>query len=382
MKHLLMVTSEEIDDAFHKAFLYGIYHIKNTNKEAPNYGLQFPLSQSFILSNLVLPFLPAFTPTQASCLQIKKTSWKNVKKFIKSLDKEVLVKAKDKDGNEVTIWDINFHHSKFVGFTPYRLPKKETAAGTSQGRGGKATVAASSSTASSYSDSLIGQTLKRIELFKPKEKLAPVFNKTNSVKTRTYFTASDLRPIITSYIEQEKLIDDKNRRLVKLDPILANVVFDGKLPTDKDVIAKGTVARDALFDRVQRSCTQHWVILRNDETLEGLAATTMKPRSGIPSNINITLETRSGNKTVTKVSGLENYFIAPQPLADELRKSCASSTSVEKLVGASPKTLKVPMMELMVQGPQQAAVMKALEKRGVKKQWVDVVDKTKGKKKV
>ena len=110
-------------------------------------------------------------------------------------------------------------------------------------------------------------------------------------------------------------------------------------------------------------------------------AASMKPRSGSPPNINITLETRSGNKTVTKVSGLENYFIAPQPLADELRKTCASSTSVEKLVGASPKTLKVPVMELMVQGPQQAVVLRALEKRGVKKQWVDVVDKTKGKKK-
>lgn len=54
---------------------------------------------------------------------------------------------------------------------------------------------------------------------------------------------------------------------------------------------------------------------------------------------------------------------------------------MEKLVGASPKTVKVPVMELMVQGPQQAAVTKALEKRGVRKQWIDVVDRTKGKKK-
>ena len=378
-----MFASEEIDDAFYNAFLYGVYHFKNSHKDTPNYGLQFPLSQSFISSNLVLPFLPAFTPTQASCLQIKKTSWKNIKKFVKSLDKRTLVKAKDKDGNEVTIWDINFHHQQFVGFSPYRLPKKETVAGSSQGRGGKATIANSSSAGPNHNDGPIGQTLRRIELFKPKEKLSPIFSNTNNVKNRTYFTASELRPVITSYIDQENLIDDKNKRLVKLDPILANVVFDGKLPTDKDVITKGTVARDALFERVQRSCTQHWIILRNDETLEALATTTtaMKPRSGTPPNINITLETRSGNKTVTKVSGLENYFIAAQPLADELRKTCASSTSVEKLVGASPKTLKVPVMELMVQGPQQAAVLKALEKRGVKKQWVDVVDKTKGKKK-
>jgi len=35
----------------------------------------------------------------------------------------------------------------------------------------------------------------------------------------------------------------------------------------------------------------------------------------------------------------------------------------------------------MVQGPQRDAVVKALEKRGVDKRWIEVVDKTKGKKK-
>jgi translation initiation factor 2D len=65
-------------------------------------------------------------------------------------------------------------------------------------------------------------------------------------------------------------------------------------------------------------------------------------------------------------------------LADELRKMCAGSSSVEQLHGSSPKA---PVMEIMIQGPQKDAVMKALEKRGVRPAWVEYLDKTKGKKK-
>ena len=38
------------------------------------------------------------------------------------------------------------------------------------------------------------------------------------------------------------------------------------------------------------------------------------------------------------------------------------------------------VMEVMIQGPQKDAVLKALERRGVDKRWVEVLDKTKGKK--
>ena len=37
-------------------------------------------------------------------------------------------------------------------------------------------------------------------------------------------------------------------------------------------------------------------------------------------------------------------------------------------------------MAVMIQGPQKDAIIKALEKRGVNKNWVEFVDKTKGKK--
>lgn len=321
------------------------------------------------MSNLVQPFLPAYTPDQASSLQIKKSSYKNIKKFLKSLDKAKIVKTKERDQHETIILDVDFDDTAIVEFKPYRLPKKETAAGTSLGRGGKATTELDTTT-----DTSIGQKLEKQQFFKSKERLLPLFESADA-SSSSLFTAAEIKSCVTTYIESENLINEKNKRLVTLNPTLANAVFDGTTSLDKEVLAKGSVPRDALFDRILQACIPHYAIIR---TSPSASAPSPKPKSGAAPKIKVTLETRSGNKTVTKVSGVEAYFIAAQPLADELRKVCAGSSSVEQLHGSSPKA---PVMEIMIQGPQKDAVMKALERRGVRPAWVEYLDKTKGKKK-
>jgi len=316
------------------------------------------------MSTLVQPFLPAYTPEQANSLQIKKSSYKNIKKFIKSLDKAKIVKTKERDQHETIILDVDFNDASIQNFTPYRLPKKETAAGTALGRGNKATSELDTSDAS------IGQKLEKLQYYKLKERMLPLFESAGAT-SHSLFTAAELKPLITSYIESENLVNAKNKRLITLNPTLANAVFDGSTSLDKEVLAKGSVPRDALIDRVLQASTLHYAIIRNNDP-------TTKPKFGAAPKIKITLETRSGNKTVTKISGVEAYFIPPQALADELRKMCAGSSSVEQLHGSSPKA---PVMEIMIQGPQKDAVLKALDKRGVRPAWVEFVDKTKGKKK-
>ena len=339
----------------------------NKHKEDPRHGLSFPIPQSLIISNFVLPYLPIHSPAQAAALQIKKTSWKNAKKFIKALEKQKLLKSKDRDGGECVVLDIDFDDASVKSFVPYRLPKKDTAGADSNGGvGGKENLSESLT-----GDSSIGQRLQKINLYRPKEALSPIFEAANA-SVRAHYLTTELRPIIASYIESENLISGTNKRLVNLNPVLANAVFESHSALDREVIAKGTVPRDALIDRILQSCSPYWVILRNDETRENV-----KAKAGHAPKIQIVLETRSGNKTVTKVSGVEIFHIGPHPLAEELQKMCASSTSVNQLVGSSPKN---PVQEIMVQGPQKDAVVKALEKRGVNKQWIEVLDKTKGKK--
>jgi len=358
------LSQDEIDDAFRQAFLYGIHHHKTTNHSVSNFGLVFPLTQSFIMSNLIQPFLPAFTPEQSTQLQMKKTSWKSIKKFIKTLDKQKMLKSKERDGHETTILDIDFEDNAIVNFKPYRLPKKETSAGTSQGRGSLATEQ------SDANDDSVGQKLQVLTYYKPTAKLQPLLEGSG----RQLYTPPEVRELVNAYIERENLLSATNKRLVKLNPTLGNAVFDGSGSLDKEVLAKGSVPRDALIDRVLGAMSTSYAIVRN-----GADPATIKTKSGAPPKVHIVLETRSGNKTVTKVSGLEAYHINARPLADELRKTCAGSTSVEPLAGAAKKTEK-EVLEVMVQGPQKDVVVKALERRGVRGQWVEVLDKVKKKK--
>ena len=342
-----------------------MHHHRDKNRLDPHHGIKFPIYQSLIISNFVLPYMPSLTPAQTASLNIKKTTWKNAKKFIKALDKEKIIKSKDRDGGETVVLDIDFDDPAITNFVPYKLAKKNDA--SIETGGGKAISADDSP-----GDDSIGQRLNRINLYRPKEQLSTIFEASNA-NVKALYLSQELRPIITLYIESERLVSNTNKRLVNLDPILANAVFDGKSSLDREVLAKGTVPRDALIDRILESCSPFWAITRNDETRKSA-----KARSGKPPQIQVVLETRSGNKTVTKVSGVETFHINPQPLAEELQKACASSTSVNQLSGSSPRS---PVQEIMVQGPQKDIVIKALEKRGVNKQWVEVVDKTKGKKK-
>jgi translation initiation factor 2D len=332
------------------------------NKGHPTYGLDFPLSQSHVMSQLVQPFLPTYTPARTASLQIKKTSWKNLRKFVRYLDKQLILKCKDRDGNEVVVLDIDFKDRQVEAFVPYRLPKKDASNAT--GVNGKPAAPLSS-------ESSVGQKLKLVSLLRPKEKLAPILL-ASKADPRGLYTPAELKQLLIAYVEAESLVDPKNRRLVRINPQLADALL-GSSAADNAALSSGAMARDALAERMVAAASPFHAILRNDADIADT-----KPKAGAPPKIQITLETRSGNKTVSKVHGLEPYYIAPQPLADELRKTCAGSTSVDKLQGSSPKA---PVMEVMIQGPQKDAILKALEKRGVNKNWVDVVDKTKGKKK-
>lgn len=355
----------EIDRVFWDAFLFGAYDHRKHYKNDPNHGLIFPMPQSLVISNLTLPYLPIFSQIESATLNIKKTSWKNAKKFIKALDKQKILKSKDRDGGETFVIDINFDDAAITEFVPYEMPKKETKIANDTGENiGNAS--------SSRSDDSVGQRLKRIHLFRPKEQLSPIFE-ASKLRVKDLYSAGELRPVINSYVESENLISATKKHLVTMNPILANALFDSASSLDHEVLTKGSVPRDALIERFMHSCSPFWVILRNDDTRD-----TVKAKPGLGPKVQLTYETRSGNKTVTKISGLEVFHLNPHLLADELQKTCASSTSVNQLMGSSPKN---PVQEILVQGPQKDAVFKALEMRGVHKNWVDFVSKVKGGKK-
>lgn len=360
----------EIDEAFINAFVYSLYKHKEDNPSSPNHGLTFPIQPSALIASIVTPYLPIYTPKQAQFYQIKKTSWKNVKKFIKHLDKLLLVKSKDRSGQETVILDVDFNDQRVQRFVPYKLPSKNTVESAGKPAAGDKKPAATDG------DPSVGQTLTVQTLYRPTGKLVPAIFPSMAVNDpKNYYKYSDVSNRLDQYVQSQDppIISKENRRILYITPFLANTIFTSSSSEDKSAVSRGQITRDSLLKRIIEDnslLTTHHVILKQGQTLADV-----KPKPGTPPKAYVTIEKRTGTKTATKVSNLEVFGIVPNLLAEELQKKCASSTSVSQAT-ALPKGI----MEVFVQGDQRRTIEAALGRRGVRPQLIEVVDKTKKKK--
>lgn len=353
-------TTKEVDEAFHQAFIFAVHKAKTT-ASGPRYGFDFPIQPSQFMSNMIQPHLRV----QNQHYNIKKTSWKNIKKFIKHLDKEKLLKSKDRSGGETVILDIDFDDVQVTSFRPYTLPKpKTTATATSQAE-------AEPSNSSSSGDSSIGQKITIQTVYRAASKLVP----TLLASKTEFYTAQQISAALKTYIEQHPELGGQAAASIKLDPFIANdILGSNPSPEDNRAIAAGRIAKGALQKRIledSRLCSPYHMIIRTPSASEP------KPKSGPAPQIHIAIEKRTGTKVITRVWNLEPFFIDPQLLAPELQKKCAGSASAGQLTGGKPG-----LLEVVIQGDQRKILIgDVLAKRGIDAKWVDVVDKTKSKKK-
>ncbi|KAJ9617272.1 hypothetical protein H2200_000993 [Cladophialophora chaetospira] len=359
-------STAEVDDAFLQAFLYALYNAKK-NAEPPHHGIDFPIQPSFLIANMIQPHLRF----QDQHYTIKKTSWKNAKKFIKYLEKQLLLKSKDRNGGETVILDVDFNDNRIKNFTPYTLPKPKTQASTVQ--------ADESKSLAGGSDPSLGQKLTLQTLYRASSKLVPDLLPSKT----TYYTSSQISSFLKKYIENNPALTEKSSspRFIKLDPFIANnILGSNSSGSDTRVLAAGEIGRDALIKRIlddSHLAVPHWLLLRNDQTYDPESPDhSLKPKSGPAPQVNIVLEKRSGTKVVTRISGLEAFGVNPQILGPELQKKCAGSASVGQHVGGKPG-----MLEILVQGDQREVVEKEVGRRGIDRRWIFVDDKTKKKKK-
>lgn len=322
------------------------------------------------MSTLVLPFLPPsahFDATLGSLssihpsLQIKKTSWKNITKFLKHLDKEQLLRIKNRQGNEVVVIDINWDDDRIKSFVPYKLPASAPSTTTS---------ACSSGSAGSGTGTTAAGPLKVLELYKPTPKLSPIFEAIKA-NPKEIFPPQYLKSLFNTYLTQETTPHPTNHRLVTLNPLLSNTLLSPTTsPEDRASLSSGTAKRDTLAQNFINLCTPYYAVLKPGETYPGVKAV-----AGQPPKITIKVEKKRG-KIMTRIVGVESFGIDPAGLGEELRVLCASSASTAVLATSSPKN---PVMEVMVQGPQEKAVRGRLEERGVPGRCIVCVGEAKKK---
>ena len=160
-----------------------------------------------------------------------------------------------------------------------------------------------------------------MEVFKPSHYVAPIFESVGA-NQGGYYSASEAREVVFAYIDQQSLTKPSDPRVVVLDAILCDALYKGavkkgqKYPTEahKRDVGPAFVARMQPHHSVTR------------------AGRTVVKKGGLQP-VQMVTERRQGNKKVTRVTGLEGFLIDAEPLAAELQKKFAASTSVNDVPG-------------------------------------------------
>ncbi|KAK6329873.1 hypothetical protein TWF718_003302 [Orbilia javanica] len=356
------MTTNEIDNAFRDALLYSLHAVLNSPDRSSNahHSLNFPLPSSYVLANLIIPKLPNLQNPNYS---IQKTSWKKIQKMLKQMDKDDLLKIKER-GGDVFVYAVNWDSTRLANFTPYPIstpkPKKkpvdESAAGPSSSSG--------SSTA-----------IKVVELYKAPAKLNAIYEVVD-VSSRAFYTSSQVRDTLYKYFTSpspsdpsETLVSSTNARMITLNPLLANLLLDNT--KDAKLLNSGTATRDLLAERFLRLHQQYYTIVSP-------SGEESKPKSGQPPKVTVTLESRQGKKVVTRIKGLEVFGVDVGKFMDDLKSVAASSVTKGPIEGGGKAA--EGFVEVMVQGDKSSEVDKLLVKAGVRKTDVVLDNKLKKKK--
>ncbi|KAJ2146700.1 hypothetical protein EV180_003161 [Coemansia sp. RSA 518] len=323
------VTPAEMD----ALLMTSLKQVMATVLDKKHMGEQLPIAASTLFSTYMLPNAP-----RNAELDVKKSSYKKLAKFLKAMEKHGLLGLKDIRG-EMHIKSLNWTHADLRTYTPYSVKhvvKEEQAPAVEKTQK--------------------GNMIELEELLRVPPALRPLFDDVNGNPESGYMTRQQARYVLEAYIKRHNLVDTRNPRNIRVD----HLVCDGLLT--KDETAKLTFyPRDKLQQRLQER-----MILCTRLTVPGNPPVV---RQGRPPTIDIVCEKKMGNKVVTRVMGLEVYGVDPASLAKELRVACASSTSVDPVPGK--KTVSV-----LVQGHQVKIMTRLLNDRGVPTDLLKVTDKS------
>ncbi|PVG00665.1 hypothetical protein CPB86DRAFT_182390 [Serendipita vermifera] len=329
------LEASEVDQVLRSAMLLCF------QSEGPS--LSFPYSASAFYTDGILPFRPS--GTDASSFVIKNSSFKKLKPFMKSAEKEGILKLKELSG-ELSIVAVDFSHDKIIGQARYRT------LGDDQKKISQAKAAEEAANAAP-------RTMTITEFYKPHGSSLSLFNAVRA-STSSYYTVGQLRDdVLWKYVAENSLVHPTERAYIVLDDSLKNVLLTKK---ESDEFLR----RDDALQRFIRAC-QAW----HEVTQEGR---TSEKRKGKLVPISITIKMRQGKKAVTLVTNYEPFFLDAETMSEDFRKICAAQTSVSPIPG------KANQLEVLVQGKQSKAVSEYLMDKGVPKRWIEIEDTTEKKK--
>ncbi|KAG8723434.1 hypothetical protein FRC09_003336 [Ceratobasidium sp. 395] len=274
-------------------------------------------------------------------LDIKHTPQKKLAPFLKAIEKDGIVKLKEVRG-ELLVFSVDAEHPVLVGARSWGW--KTIGAEEKKEREREADVANANGSGSK-------KEITVEEAWFPEAPVEGFFEACGA--SEKHYPVSALRPLLNSYIASHNLQHPTNPKYIVLDDVLSQAL------RRKGEGQKEFVGRDELVDRLTGNMKGMWRVGGGG------------PFKKLPlPPVVVQTKARQGRKVVTLTTGIEPFGLDPATIAEELKKRCASSTSV------SPCAEKPKNLEVMVQGDQVKTVVSLLLELGVPKKWISVAEKS------
>ncbi|XP_036434949.1 eukaryotic translation initiation factor 2D [Colossoma macropomum] len=295
--------------------------------------------------------LPLLTGTflrkhMASCcprgkhLDIKKSSYKKLSKFLQTMQKEhSLIRVKELSKGVDSIVEVDWKNPELCSFC---VPDDWEPPEESVEEGENCEV--------SY------QPPEITPLYGITARLEPLFHEAQK-KKGSVLQASEVRTIVTDYVKKNELVHETNKSYVKVNPVLCDCLLEKSEYQEVEVLKW-----DDLFSRTlsrMQACHQL--------QFPGQAPVV---RKGQVESIDITVASRGSNKKVTIIKNLEGFGIDPAVVADTLQHRVQASSVLHDVPGAKDRQL------VQIQGNQVQHVGRLLlEQYQIPRKYIQGLDK-------
>nr|XP_034979559.1 eukaryotic translation initiation factor 2D isoform X2 [Zootoca vivipara] len=295
---------EQMDALLHQCFFHAL---KCKVKKS-----ELPLLTSTFLRNYMLSCCP-----QGQQLDIKKSSYKKLSKFLQSMQQQNILQVKELNKGVESIVNVDWRHESIRSFVvPIEIAASELSVQDSRSGDGEQPY----------------HCPEIIPLYGISSKMAPLFQESGYKKGDT-LSSSEVRSAVINYVKLNELVDETNKNFIKVNPILCDCLLD---KSEQHEISK--LSWDTLLSRcLDKLQPFHQVTFFGHDPIV---------RKGNNDPIDINIAQRACNKKVTIIKNLELYGLDPQAVANFLQQKVQASATVTTLPGAKDRA------QVQVQGNQ------------------------------
>uniref|UniRef100_A0A667I720 Eukaryotic translation initiation factor 2D n=1 Tax=Lynx canadensis TaxID=61383 RepID=A0A667I720_LYNCA len=246
-------------------------------------------------------------------LDIKKSSYKKLSKFLQHMQQEQIIQVKELSKGVESIVAVDWKHPRITSFV----------------------IAEPSPTSQTIQEGSREQPYHPPDiksLYCVPASMTLLFQESGH-KKGSILEGGEVRTIIINYVKRNDLVDADNKNLVKLDPILCDCILE---KNEQHTVMK--LPWDSLLTRCLEKLQPVYQV-----TFPGQEPIVKKGRI---CPIDITLAQRASNKKVTVVRNLEAYGLDPCSVAAILQQRCQASATVTPAPGAKDS------LQVQIQGNQ------------------------------